>query len=169
MKIKQLLNDDDAVSPVIGVILMVAITVILAAVIATFVLGLGDSLSNSAPQATFSFDYSDTDDSTNDVLTITHNGGDSIEAARLTIRLNGMDSDTNDENLQGTSSSSTSWSPDPVQSGSQIVVDGIGDISTTGSFSGTTLQLDETTVRVIWTSESGDQTATLGEFSGPNA
>jgi len=37
MNIKQLLNDDDAVSPVIGVILMVAITVILAAVIASFV------------------------------------------------------------------------------------------------------------------------------------
>jgi len=32
-----------AVSPVIGVILMVAITVILAAVIASFVLGLGDT------------------------------------------------------------------------------------------------------------------------------
>jgi len=36
-------NDDSGVSPVIGVILMVAITVILAAVIGTFVLGLGDS------------------------------------------------------------------------------------------------------------------------------
>ena len=37
-------RDDDAVSPVIGVILMVAITVILAAVIGTFVLGLGDNV-----------------------------------------------------------------------------------------------------------------------------
>ena len=37
-------NEDRAVSPVIGVILMVAITVILAAVIGTFVLGLGDSI-----------------------------------------------------------------------------------------------------------------------------
>jgi flagellin-like protein len=37
-------NDDRAVSPVIGVILMVAITVILAAVIGTFVLGLGDDI-----------------------------------------------------------------------------------------------------------------------------
>ena len=35
---------DSAVSPVIGVILMVAITVILAAVIGTFVLGLGDNV-----------------------------------------------------------------------------------------------------------------------------
>ena len=33
-------NNDDAVSPVIGVILMVAITVILAAVIATYVFGM---------------------------------------------------------------------------------------------------------------------------------
>ncbi|MFC6795396.1 type IV pilin [Halobaculum halobium] len=40
MNFNQLLNDDDrAVSPVIGVILMVAITVILAAVIGSFVLG----------------------------------------------------------------------------------------------------------------------------------
>ena len=167
MNIKQLLNDDDAVSPVIGVILMVAITVILAAVIATFVLGLGDNLSNTAPQASFNFDYSDTDDSTDDVLTITHDGGDSIDVARLTVRLNGMDSDNNDENLQGTASSS--WSSDPVQAGSQITVDEQSDITTSGTFTDSTLQLDETTVRVTWTSDSGDQTATLGEFSGPNA
>jgi flagellin-like protein len=56
MNLKKFVQDDDAVSPVIGVILMVAITVILAAVIATFVLGLGDSLSNQAPQASFSCD-----------------------------------------------------------------------------------------------------------------
>jgi len=36
------------VSPVIGVILMVAVTVILAAVIGTFVLGLGSDVSSSA-------------------------------------------------------------------------------------------------------------------------
>jgi flagellin-like protein len=48
MKLDQMFGDDRAVSPVIGVILMVAITVILAAVIGTFVLGLGDSLGGSA-------------------------------------------------------------------------------------------------------------------------
>jgi len=40
-------GDRRAVSPVIGVILMVAITVILAAVIATFVLGLGENIGSS--------------------------------------------------------------------------------------------------------------------------
>jgi flagellin-like protein len=38
----------EAVSPVIGVILMVAITVILAAVIGTFVLGLGEDVSSTS-------------------------------------------------------------------------------------------------------------------------
>jgi flagellin-like protein len=60
MQIKQELNefvsgDSRAVSPVIGVILMVAITVILAAVIGTFVLGLGDSVQQNA-QAGVSFE-----------------------------------------------------------------------------------------------------------------
>jgi len=40
-------DDDRGVSPVIGVILMVAITVILAAVIASFVLGFGDQVSEN--------------------------------------------------------------------------------------------------------------------------
>lgn len=56
MKLDKLFGDDRGVSPVIGVILMVAITVILAAVIGTFVLGLGDSLGDSAPQATLQCD-----------------------------------------------------------------------------------------------------------------
>ncbi|MFC6973976.1 type IV pilin [Halomicroarcula sp. GCM10025709] len=51
MDLKQLFTDDDAVSPVIGVILMVAITVILAAVTASFVLGLGDQQQRTTPQA----------------------------------------------------------------------------------------------------------------------
>jgi flagellin-like protein len=44
----ELPDDERGVSPVIGVILMVAITVILATVIASFVLGFGDSVSTNA-------------------------------------------------------------------------------------------------------------------------
>jgi flagellin-like protein len=90
MQRKHLLQDDGesneesgsggtrAVSPVIGVILMVAITVILAAVIATFVLGIGDS-TQATPNAQFSFDY----DGSN--VTVTHNGGDTIPGERLSL------------------------------------------------------------------------------------
>ncbi|WP_224334548.1 type IV pilin [Haloprofundus halobius] len=83
MNIKKLFNDERAVSPVIGVILMVAITVILAAVIGTFVLGLGDQVGNSAPQASFDFDYS------SDEVTITHDGGQDLKGSEL--RVEGLD------------------------------------------------------------------------------
>ena len=80
-------NSERAVSPVIGVILMVAITVILAAVIAAFVLGFGAD-QDSAPQATWSM--SDTVD-TDVILTITHDGGDATDAENLYLRGAGMD------------------------------------------------------------------------------
>jgi flagellin-like protein len=51
-------NNDEAVSPVIGVILMVAITVVLAAVVFVLVSNLGDT-SESAPDISFSADESD--------------------------------------------------------------------------------------------------------------
>ncbi|WP_255168500.1 type IV pilin [Natrononativus amylolyticus] len=56
---KKLIGNDEerAVSPVIGVILMVAITVILAAVIAAFVLDMGQSQSSTA-SAGVSVDHS---------------------------------------------------------------------------------------------------------------
>jgi flagellin-like protein len=98
MQLKQLLNDDDAVSPVIGVILMVAITVILAAVIGTFVLGLGDQVQTTAPQASFNFDV----DGSGDVLA-THAGGDSIPESELKV--------------VGSGSAVTSWGSDPVVAG----------------------------------------------------
>ena len=77
MKASNLFNADDrAVSPVIGVILMVAITVILAAVIGTFVLGLGDQIGGSAT-AGVTVDGDNTDEVT---VTLTNTGtADSVE------------------------------------------------------------------------------------------
>lgn len=61
MKVKQLFTEEDAVSPVIGVILMVAITVILAAVIGAFVLNIGGS-QDTAPSVSFDFENEYADD-----------------------------------------------------------------------------------------------------------
>ena len=92
MQLKQFLDDDRAVSPVIGVILMVAITVILAAVIGTFVLGLGDQISQTTPQASFSFDYERVD-SGNDSLEIAHNGWDTLEVQEINVTMSGASGD----------------------------------------------------------------------------
>ncbi|NHX37054.1 type IV pilin [Halolamina sp. R1-12] len=86
MNIKYFLTSDDnrGVSPVIGVILMVAITVILAAVIGTFVLGLGDSLSQ-APQAQLDAELTDSDGDGNDEIVLNHNGGDSLSWGEIRV------------------------------------------------------------------------------------
>ncbi|GAB7093313.1 hypothetical protein JCM30237_04650 [Halolamina litorea] len=86
-KIKSVLDDDRGVSPVIGVILMVAITVILAAVIGTFVLGLGDSL-EQAPQSTIGVDSGNSTS-----LNVSHNGGNGIAVGDLDISVEGNTSD----------------------------------------------------------------------------
>ena len=69
MNLKKLFTDERAVSPVIGVILMVAITVILAAVIGAFVLGIGGETQDT-PSASVSIDLADDGE-----LTFEHRSG----------------------------------------------------------------------------------------------
>ncbi|WP_319508418.1 type IV pilin N-terminal domain-containing protein [uncultured Methanolobus sp.] len=74
---------EDAVSPVIGVILMVAITVILAAVIAAFVFGMGPP--EQAPQASLRAS-ADTVNSVNGIK-LEHQGGDQIVLASANTKI----------------------------------------------------------------------------------
>ena len=83
-------RDEKAVSPVIGVILMVAITVILAAVIASFVFGIGSKAPKTAP--TVQIGLSDASQSLKSptgsyvkLFMISHNGGDSIKCSEIKI------------------------------------------------------------------------------------
>ena len=156
MQLKQLVADDDAVSPVIGVILMVAITVILAAVIGTFVLGLGESIEDNAPSSSFTTEYEeggasttsdscdpDTSTTDDDLLEMTHQSGPTIDADRLTVQVNGSDA--------------VDWTA-------------CGGSSDVGS--GDTAEIDVdagSTARLIWTAEGGGQTDTLREWEGPDA
>lgn len=91
---ERLRNSDRAVSPVIGVILMVAITVILAAVIAAFVLGFGAE-TEAAPQASIDIDADAGDNS----LSIEHNGGDAIDHDNLVLRGPGVNASDNETTL----------------------------------------------------------------------
>ena len=87
MRREWLKRKDKAVSPVIGVILMVAITVILAAVIASFVFGIGSKAPKAAPQVQISLsDAPGSPSSTNHALfIISNNGGDSLVCANTQI------------------------------------------------------------------------------------
>ncbi|WP_254841268.1 type IV pilin [Natronomonas marina] len=89
-------RDARAVSPVIGVILMVAVTVVLAGVAGVFVFETGVVDVSPAPQTQFTVDYDQsatsttgcTDgsfDSANGELKIKHNAGETIPVDELTI------------------------------------------------------------------------------------
>lgn len=69
-------KNDEAVSPVIGVILMVAITVILAAVIAAFVFGMGPP--KQAPQASIRVTSVNTTVAADTSVKLEHQGGADI-------------------------------------------------------------------------------------------
>ena len=82
-KSNQFLREDDAVSPVIGVILMVAITVILAAVIAAFVFGMGPP--EQAPQASLRATAAESNNTA--TIKVEHQGGDEMILASANTRI----------------------------------------------------------------------------------
>lgn len=166
MNLKELLSDDQAVSPVIGVILMVAITVILAAVIGTFVLGLGDQVSQTTPNASFQFDYEKGQPGANDTLEVVHGGGDTISDSELNASINGA------LNTSGTNTevpfTGNLYESGEVSAGSSDTLTG-ADFGAMQVNGGPNLALNESTVRVVWQSTEGDSSAQLGQWKGPDA
>jgi flagellin-like protein len=159
MQVKELLTDDDAVSPVIGVILMVAITVILAAVIAAFVLGLGDT-SDPGPQVSFDYDYDENDQ----FLNITVSGGDSFEAGQVSFEGTGFDQDG--ESFAGLEAGEVSADPDNSDS-----IDGFGgnSVVSAGARAGLTGVQPDFELDITFTSEDGGDSSIISTRTGPDA
>ena len=193
MKIKAFLFDDDrGFSPVIGVILMVAITVILAAVIAAFVLGLGDT-NESAPSVTWDYDYDSSIDGEG-TLTITMTGGESFDPARVSFAGDNLGSTgTFDNSSDGTedlsdvtATTERSWedivgitgnsnvdSEDfgddvgTITAGNSIVLGLAADNSGSGNDFGT---IDtDFELRIIFESEDGGTSSEIGGTTGSDA
>jgi flagellin-like protein len=152
MELKHLLTADEenrAVSPVIGVILMVAITVILAAVIGTFVLGLGDQVQQTSPNAQWDWEVDSGD------LNVTHEGGDSIEATTL---------EATGSNTPGGATCSVEW-----DSGVAATTNNNWTSSTITA--GDTCQVNDASIsdgdefRLIWTAEGGGSSSTLTSYT----
>jgi len=182
MEFKQLFDDDRAVSPVIGVILMVAITVILAAVIGTFVLGLGDQVQSTTPQASFGFDQENVtygDGVEAETLTITHETGDTIEQSDIRVSVAGNTA----FDVASDNTTNTLWDGNgDVSAGSSVRVVGYYsgdsysdiDLSPTvdsadweggGTITGSDYHAiaPGDTVRVVYDSPDSDSSSTLGK------
>ena len=144
-------TDTQAVSPVIGVILMVAITVILSAVIGTFLIGLTDKAGDNAPQASLEFEF--VNDS---ALTVTHEGGDQIEASQLIVKV-----DSTNAYNDSQANSGENWENFGATWGSKVSAGSTQTLYDTGdSHSGET-------VRIIWQSSTDGGSNTIAKVEWP--
>ncbi|MFC7098538.1 type IV pilin N-terminal domain-containing protein [Halobaculum marinum] len=124
-----------ALSPIAGVVLMVAITVTLAALIGSLVIAVGVASPGIAPATTFEFSYTAVDDGYH--VTATHTGGATIDAE-------------NAKSLTLTTESGHSAAFDgPVTAGDMVTVGADDPVPA------------NTTVRVEWTSADGATTQAL--------
>lgn len=82
------LSSDSAATPVVGIILIVAIAVILAASILVFVLDFTEDVDESAPAVSVEAEFDARDDvDPHWIFTIRHTNGDNIDPGELKIRL----------------------------------------------------------------------------------
>lgn len=83
-------QDTRALPPVIGIILLVAIAVILAALIGTFTLGYAVE-QDAGPQA--SWVINENPNMQSDHIAFEHDGGDTVASGNLVLRVDGIDGD----------------------------------------------------------------------------
>lgn len=151
MQRTSLFDDDRAVTPVIGIVLMVAIAVILGALVSIQAFGLFGVANDPGPTMDFAFDYDTTASGPDDwstsegsydgKLEITYQGGESVAPERLTVLREG-------DELPMT---------DPVSSETLEV--------------GTTVEVwvnDETTLRVVWRDPGGEKTTAVAVWDDGN-
>lgn len=160
----QLGRDDGAVSPVLGVILVVAISALLAATTAAFV--MGDGSGSTPPESEFRYEYSQIG---NGNLTMVYEGADTVAPANIEVRADipfrpapGNDTGM----LQGDSVKSYA-----LDRGANGTVWNAGSVSASSEFTivGSSSNLGNGTVRIVWMDPTSDRTTVLGTWTGPNA
>lgn len=141
-------GEDRGLSPVVSVLLLIAVVVVMVGAIGTFMFGLGGTaLQSGAPQSTMSFSW----DQDADELTVTHDGGPELtdqNSLGIQIWVEG-------QNTRTWANASGGGEQDlPLQAGDDIALS--GDSVDPGD-----------TVRVVWVGPDGKQTDTLAKFNIP--
>ncbi|MCU4718997.1 type IV pilin N-terminal domain-containing protein [Halapricum hydrolyticum] len=150
-------TDDTAVSEVVGVVLMVAITVLLASTAAVFFLEFGnESGPTTPPTAAFETDYSS---GPSDVVTFSHQSGDNLEASELTLVIE----DANVSAANGRHDVQPIVTQPELSAGSSIKV------SNSSLAPGSNVDLSGATITLVWEAPGSTKTTTLAEWSGPDA
>jgi len=153
MRVSTLGREKNAVSPVIGVILMVAITVILAAIIGAFVLNLGDT-STKPVQTNLAWSNESSG------ILMMHQSGDVIEDDNVHITV-----------IAGGSTSTLDLQYAEMSAGQTLYIydtdTGAGYSWTASKSKGGTIDTaaqEGATVKVIWESPSSEDSSVVSSF-----
>lgn len=145
-------SEDRALSPVIGVVLLVGLTVILVAVVGGFVTDFGSDV-EAAPNAQFGVNF-DTD---SDNITLSHDGGNDLDPETLELQYE------NSSASQSIPFNESYPQSGLMQAGEEIEInatqspdDGFDTVVSSGD-----------TFSVIWTGESGNSRSILVEETVP--
>lgn len=142
--------DDRAASPIIGVVLMVAITVIVASVLAVFVFGFG--VDEPGPSVTFEYSY----DEDGQRLLVHHVSGDTFQSDQVTFSW---------------SDNEATWTDVGAMYGSNTVVtlgDGVWVDGDPAPYDPAHVEADDT-VTIRWESDDGERSTVLDTWEGPDA
>lgn len=149
MGISIILLDEDAVSSTIGVVLMVAVTVILAAAVGIFALDLAQEDTKKTPSASIEVEWETVGG--DDAVDITVLGGDSLKSRFVTVvHQDGTELWTDDGTTGVSTYNSKQWGGDEIQSGDTL---GLKEDSSAVFQSGDI-------VKVIW--NNGQKSQVLG-------
>ncbi|AGN02509.1 hypothetical protein L593_12850 [Salinarchaeum sp. Harcht-Bsk1] len=150
MELRALYREDDAVSSVLGVVLMVAVTIVLAAVIGTFVLGIGSDLTDSSPNAQWEFSENLDGNGTSGSVVVLHGGGDDVKKSTLEVTVGGTTVFEDGSDASGNGYNVNDNWGDPITTGDRLRIEE------------NTAQLSQgQAVRIIWS--SGDSSAILAD------
>ncbi|MDX1744547.1 MAG: type IV pilin, partial [Halobacteriales archaeon] len=150
--------DSRAIGSVTGALIMVAVTVLVAAAMGTFVLDLGDDPAAEAPDATFRYAFSDGGDGfgdANDKIRITYVDGRPLKADSLRVTVDGERVDQVPE----------SWTTE-IDTGESIVISDDGTDTNTATVS--SIQAGDG-VQVIWEGPEGDVVISSVEVPEPDS
>lgn len=147
MELRKLFTDERAVSPVVGVALLIAIAVILAAVIGAVVLGLGTGGAET-PQAQMQAEFVDTNSDGNGDIVVNHKGGEPLPGDEVIVKLEGASGGETTVDL------SSGISDDELNAGESATFE--------GTAFGTSQDVEAATL--VWEDPNSDSETVLEEF-----
>lgn len=156
-------RDRRGVSPVIGIVLVVAITVVLVGVTAVYLTDVSDETDQPAPRLLVDTDYNGSFAGNGQYLNLTHESGGKVDTDSISLDIEGANVRSGgsvtgpaeyDGNAIQTQAGSEFTASETVSIDRTLFVDGSGN-ALTGSES---VVLDGATVRIIWESEDRSRT-----------